>query len=100
MLESIDLLLGILVSLHNVTVTKSEVVLLLTGHHQLVVSVPQSSLSFEDLLLEFSVSSVLALRLSLEVSFLSQLAVKISLKGLRFDHQARVIFFRPSKLIS
>ena len=80
LLESIQLLLYILVSLHDVTVTESEVVLLFARHHQLVVGVPQASFSLEYLLLQLSISRVLALSLSLEVRFLSQLPVEVPLK--------------------
>ena len=97
-LHSIYLSLEVTVSLHHIVVGESEVILLLSGNNELVIGVSQSVLSLENLGGEVSISGILALSLSLKVSLLGELAVEVSLEGLRLNHKSRVVVLGSHEL--
>ena len=97
-LNSVYLSLEVTVSLHQVIVGESEVILLLSGDNQLVIGVSQSVLSLEHLGGEVSVSGILALSLSLKVSLLGELAVEVSLERLGLNHKSRVVILGSHEL--
>lgn len=80
-----------MVSIQHVIVTKSKVLLLLSGDHELLVSVSQSGVTLEGCGLQLSVSTILSISLSLEVGFLCELAIEVSLEGLGFNHESRMV---------
>jgi hypothetical protein len=86
--ESIDFTLDIIVSLQEVVVAESQVVLFLAGDEKLVFDVTHSLLSLVQLGLKFSVSNILAFSLSLEVGLVGELAVKVSLERLVFNQKS------------
>ena len=97
-LDSVDLSLEVAVSLHEVVIRESEVILLLSGNHELIVGVPQLVLPLKCLGSKISVSGVLSLSLSLEVGLLGELTIKVSLKGLGLNHKSGVVVLGSGKL--
>lgn len=97
-LDSIDLSLEVAVSLHQVVIRESKVVLLFSGNHKLVVSVSKSIFSLEHLGSKVSISGVFTLGLSLEVSLFGELPVEVSLEGLGLDHKSGVVVLGSHEL--
>lgn len=89
--ECVAFSLHLLVPLEQVVVVEPEVVLLLARNHQLVLSVSQSGLPFENLSVQVSVSGVFCLGLSGQIILVAKLSVQISLKGLGLGHQSGVV---------
>lgn len=91
LVDGIALGLDVIISFQEILIVEPEVLLLFSGHHQLVLGVPEFGLSLEDLRVQLSVSSILILSLSLQVRFMGKLAVEVSLKGLGLSHESRVV---------
>lgn len=88
LVDGVALGLHIVVSLQEILVVESKVFLLLLGDRQLIFGVTEFSLSFKYLRVKISISRVFGLCLSLQVRFVSQLAVKVSLEGLSLSHES------------
>ena len=97
-LNGIDLCLEVRISLHHIVIGETKVVLLLSGNHKLVIGVSKSIFSLEQLGGEISVSGILPLGLSLEVRFLSKLAIEVSLERLGLNHKSGVIVLSSHEL--
>ena len=87
-IQSTDFSLDVLVSLEQVVVAESNVVLLLSGHEELVLELSESLFSFVLLGSKLSVTGIFVLSLSLQVRLVGELAIKISLKRLSLDHES------------
>lgn len=72
----------------------------LSGNIELVIDISQSSLSFENLGLELTASSVLILSSSLKIRLLSKLAIEVSLEGLSLNHQSGMVVLGSSQFSS
>ena len=88
LVDGVTLGLHIVISLQEILVVEPEVVLLLPSDRQLIFGVTELGLSFEYLSVEISVSRILGLCLSLQVRFVRQLSVKVSLEGLSLSHES------------
>ena len=75
LIDGIALGFHIVVSLQEILIVESEVLLLFSGHHQLVFCVPEFGLSFEDLCIQLPISTIFLFRLSLQVRLVRKLAV-------------------------
>ena len=80
--EGIDFTLNIIVSIKEVSVVESQVVLFFSSDIKLIINGTHSVLSFKHLSSEVSVACILCLSLSSEVRFMSKLSIKISLKSM------------------
>lgn len=86
------------ISIHEVFIAEYKVILLFSRNNELIVSCSQFGLSIEQLSLHISVSSIFILSLSLEITFLCELSIKISLHSLNFSCKSRMIIFSSDKL--
>ena len=87
-IQSVEFRLKVTVSFQNVVVAESEVVLLLSGDHELILNLSMSLFSFVELTLEVSVFGILIFSLTLKIGLVSELAIEVSLKSLRLDHKS------------
>lgn len=90
-IQSIDLSLHIIVTFNKVAVIEPQVVLLLPGSCQLVISRSQHVLSLEYLSIQVTVSAILRFCLSGEVLLVCELAIQISLKCMNLSVQSGMI---------
>lgn len=96
--KSIQFSFQILVSLHDITVTESHIFLFLSGYHQLVLDLSLSLFSLIQLSWEISVLRVFDFGLSLQVSFVGELAIQIALQSLRFNHKSWMVILGSLEL--
>lgn len=88
LINCIALILNIIVSLQEILVIESKIFLLFSCHNQLVLDISQLGFTIEYLGVQISVSSILILSLSLQIRFVAELPVEVSLKGLSLSHKS------------
>ena len=86
--QSTDFSLDVLVSLKQVVVAESDVVLLLSGHEELVLELSESLFSLVLLGSKLSVAGIFVLSLSLQIRLVGELTIKVSLERLSLDHES------------
>ena len=98
LVQSIDLTFNIVVSIEDVLIVESDIILILSGNHKLIFNSSQSVLPLEDLSGKISVTSILSLGLSSEIRLVGELAIQISLESMDLGVESRVVILGSSHL--
>ena len=98
LVQSIDLTFNIVVSIEDVLIVESDIILILSGNQELLINSSQSVLPLEDLSGKISVTSILSLGLSSEIRLVGELAIQISLESMDLGVESRMVILGSGHL--